>query len=378
MKKNTVLLLTGLCALTLLGGCGKDKSKENGEADRGYDPAEYVTLGEYKGLEIYVEKSEVTDADVQSYIEQMVANYPDYAASDKTKVEDGDFVNIDYEGLMDGAAFSGGTASDQVLEIGSDSFIDGFEDGLIGANVGDKLALNLTFPDPYQNNPDMAGKDVVFNVTVNSIVTPVTVTCDTLSDEYVARNFSYYGITTAQGMKDYVREYLESSNDYTLESNKRSAVLEKLSEVCQVKELPEGLLDKRVVDYKERFEDMCQKNYGMSTAEVLEKYYQETEENFNTETVEYMKGNLETELILLTIADKEEIELDEEGFQEFVSSMMSNYSYSSEEELYEDYEKSYVQDSYRCNLAISMLVENAKVTYTEPEAETEAETEAEK
>ena len=84
--------------------------------------------------------------------------------------------------------------------------------------------------------------------------------------------------------------------------------------------------------------------------------------------MEYRKENLETELILLAIADKEGIELDEEGFQEFVSSMLSNYGYSSEDELYAEYEKSYVQDSYRCNQAISMLVENAKVNYTEPSA----------
>lgn len=368
MKKNTVLLFVGLCALTLLGGCGKDKNKDGEEAGRGYDPADYVTLGDYKGLDISVEKTEVTDAAVQAYIEKMIANASDYETTEKTKVENGDYVNIDYEGLQDGVAFSGGTASDQVLEIGSGSFIDGFEEGLIGANVGDKLALNLTFPDPYKNNPDLAGKEVVFNVTVNSIVTPVPAAYDTLSDAYVARNFSYYGFTTAQGMKDDVKQYLDSQNEYAIENSKRSAILEKLAENCQVKELPEGLLDKRVNDYKEKFEAMCQKQYGKSAAEVLKEQYQKSEEDFNTEAVEYMKENLETELILLAIADKEGIELDEEGFKEFVSNMMSNYQYSSEDELYAEYEKNYVQDSYRCNQAISMLVENAKVNYTEPSA----------
>lgn len=371
MNKKTVLLLTGLCALALLGGCGKDKDKETDEEGRGYDPADYVTLGEYKGLEVSVEKTEVTDADVQAYVEKMIANYPDYETTDKTQVEDGDHVNIDYEGLLDGVAFSGGTASNQVLEIGSNSFIDGFEEGLIGANVGDKVSLDLTFPDPYKNNPDLAGKAVVFNVTVNSVVTPVPVAYDTMTDEYVASNFSYYGFTTAQGMKDGVKEYLVSDNEYNMESSKRSAILEKLAENCEVKELPEGLLDKRVDDYKEKFEAKCQSQYNMSTAEFLAAYYQETEEDFNTQAVEYMKESIETELILLTIADKEGIELDEEGFQSFVSSMMSNYSYSTEDELYADYEKSYVQDSYRCNLAMSFLTENAKVTYTEPEAAAE-------
>lgn len=364
MKKKTIRVLTGLCALALLAGCGKAKDNSG----RDYVPSDYVKLGEYKGVEVSVEKLETSEAAVKEYIEKMIANYPaGYDTLDKAQVEKGDHVNIDYEGLQDGVAFQGGTAKDQVLEIGGGRFIPGFEDGLIGANVGDSLALNLTFPETYSNNPDLAGKDVVFNVTVNAIVSPIPAAYDTMTDEYVASNFTYYGFTTVQGFKDGVKEYLDSDNQYKMDTNTRNAIMDKLMENCKVDQLPEGLLDKRVNDYKEKFEAMCQQQYGMGMADYL-KLANMTEEDFNTETVKNMKESIQTELILLAIAEKEDIKLDEEGYQKFLTSMKSNYNYASDEELFKDYEEDYVKDSYVCNLTMTMLVENAKVNYTEPSA----------
>ena len=97
-------------------------------------------------------------------------------------VEDGDTVNIDYVGKLDGEEFDGGSAEGYDLEIGSCTFIDGFEDGLIGHEIGEKVTLDLTFPDPYPNNPDLAGKPVVFDVTINAIKESQT---PELNDEFV-------------------------------------------------------------------------------------------------------------------------------------------------------------------------------------------------
>ena len=365
MKKRTIFLAAGLCMLALFAGCGKDKADNNGENNNSAE--EYVTLGEYNGIELSVEKSEITEEDVKLYIESILAYYPAYENTDKTVVENGDIVNIDYEGLLDGVAFSGGTAQDQILEIGSGSFIDGFEDGLIGANVGDSLALNLTFPDPYENNPDLAGQAVVFNVTVNAIVQKVEMTYDTMTDEYVAENLStVFGYDTAQGLKDGVMEYMNSSNEATAESNARTALITKLGEICTINELPEGLLDERVNEYEEQFAAMCQEQYGMEVADYLETYYQTTEEDFHTETEEYMKENIELELILLAIAEKEGVEADEEGYQEYVAALISNYGFESEEALIEEYGEDYIKDSYLCNKVVDTLLEKAVITYTAP------------
>ena len=157
MKKKIVAVLLCLTLAFSVTGCGKDKKSESVEntestevvssAAIDFDPLDYVELGDYMGLSVALtEDYSVSDDDVKTFIENsVITNYPYYVDTDKTVVEDGDAVNIDYEGLKDGVAFSGGTATDTVLEIGSNTFIDGFEEGLIGAKVGDKVTLNLFF-----------------------------------------------------------------------------------------------------------------------------------------------------------------------------------------------------------------------------------------
>lgn len=197
MKKKIVAVLLCLTLAFSVTGCGKDKKSESVEntestevvssAAIDFDPLDYVELGDYMGLSVALtDDYSVSDDDVKTFIENsVITNYPYYVDTDKTVVEDGDAVNIDYEGLKDGVAFSGGTATDTVLEIGSNTFIDGFEEGLIGAKVGDKVTLNLTFPESYQNT-DLAGQAVVFNVTINKIVEKQDITYDNMTDEYVA------------------------------------------------------------------------------------------------------------------------------------------------------------------------------------------------
>ena len=157
MKKKIVAVLLCLTLAFSVTGCGKDKKSESVEntestevvssAAIDFDPLDYVELGDYMGLSVALtDDYSVSDDDVKTFIENsVITNYPYYVDTDKTVVEDGDAVNIDYEGLKDGVAFSGGTATDTVLEIGSNTFIDGFEVGLIGAKVGDKVTLNLFF-----------------------------------------------------------------------------------------------------------------------------------------------------------------------------------------------------------------------------------------
>lgn len=157
MKKKIVTLL--LCAVLAVSvtGCGKDK-KENGEsiqegtevsggteiskssASLAYDAKDYVTLGNYEGLEVTLDQDyEVDDKTVADYVNNnVIVNYPYYKELDKTTVEKGDFADIDYSGTKDGEKFDGGTAEGSVLEIGKAGFIDGFEDGIVGMKVGEE------------------------------------------------------------------------------------------------------------------------------------------------------------------------------------------------------------------------------------------------
>lgn len=375
MKKKLVILLAAVCAVSMLGGCGTDKKSDKKETkeeksakDIEYDVSDYVTLGEYKGMEVTLDSDyEVTEEAVKSQIESLLTSYPAYEDSDKTTVEDGDFVNIDYEGLKDGVAFDGGTAQGTVLEIGSGRFIDGFESGLIGANVGDTVSLNLTFPEDYQNT-EMAGQAVVFNVTVNKIVNKADMTYDTITDQYVTDNFSSSGYETVQDLKDGVKERLTQSNESSKESDTQSAILEKLKEVCTVNSLPDGVLDQRVKEYKEKMEKTLKETYNMEMTDYLSSIGK-TQEDFDTEITDYMQQNLEMEMILTAIADKEKIEVDEDGYKEYLANVISNGGYEDEDALMEEYGEEYVKTIYRNNKAMDMVKENAVVTYGDSAAE---------
>lgn len=370
MKKKLVVLLAAVCAVSMLGGCGSDK-KNDKKSDKkeskstvsiDYNASDYVTLGDYLGMQVALDSNyEVTDDDVKSKIETLIASYPAYEDTDKTTVENGDFVNIDYEGLKDGVAFDGGTAKGTVLEIGSNKFIDGFESGLIGANVGDTVSLNLTFPENYQST-ELAGQAVVFNVTINKIVTKQDINYDNITDQYVADNFSSQGYETVQALKDGVKEQLTKSNESTKETDTQSAILEKLQEVCTVNSLPDGVLDQRVKDYKDEMEKTLKDKYNMSVEDYLSSM-NETQEEFDTKVNDYMQKNLEVELILTAIADKEGIEVDEDGYKEYINNIISNGNYADENALMDEYGEDYVKNIYRNNKAMDLITEKAVVTY---------------
>lgn len=147
-------------------------------------------LGNYKGVEIAKDNVEVSDDEVQSEIDNLLASYPEYQKLDKTTVRGRRLGQYRFVGKKDGEAFEGGSSSEggYDLLIGSGSFIDGFEDGLIGKNVGDSFELPLTFPDTYTPNPDLAGQDVVFDVTINAIEEQVDAEWN---DAFVQKNTDY-------------------------------------------------------------------------------------------------------------------------------------------------------------------------------------------
>lgn len=196
MKRKAAIMMVALMTAGLLGACGgkedstgssssgntnKESSEVTGttasdeETERtdlkDIKVEDYVTLGEYKNIAVTVSaQAQVEDSDVDSNALQLYNSKVTAANGGimDRAAEDGDTVNIDYEGKKDDVAFQGGTAQNQSLTLGSNSFIDGFEDGLIGVKPGETVDLNLTFPENYQST-ELAGAEVVFTVTVNFI-----------------------------------------------------------------------------------------------------------------------------------------------------------------------------------------------------------------
>lgn len=210
MKKRSISILLTLCLVLVIAGCsnktptegdggagtpgvqdgtGEDTDNSGGEEPTGVaafpldglvdengfftgvTASEFVTLPEYKGVALPPETLTASDEDINEVVASFLAQYPKYEQITDRAVEDGDTVNIDYTGYVDGEAFQGGSTggSGQTVTIGVDQFIDDFLEQLIDHTPGENYDIEVTFPDPYQNNPDLAGKDATFNVTINYI-----------------------------------------------------------------------------------------------------------------------------------------------------------------------------------------------------------------
>lgn len=366
LKKNdTKKWLAAAVAFTVaLGaaGCGSgEKSKI-----RSYDVEKYVTLGSYDGLAVEVAGDfEVSDEDVENYINDMLKYYPNYTDSDKQVVEEGDCVNIDYEGKKDGVAFNGGTAQGHVLEIGSNSFIPGFEDGLIGAKVGETRDLNLTFPDNY-GSEELAGAAVVFTVKVNKIVDKEIIDYSRLTDEFVTSNFN--DMDSVEMLYNETKSYMLDDCEENRIVAERAAALDALIAASKVA-VPDGLVEMKVDQYVQQFTNQnC--TDGKTLADVLKTQYNMTEEEFQETVTKEMTENMDDELTLEALAKAEGETLDEEGFSEYISQAMANGNYKSEEELYKaydsDYEdgKTYLQNRYLLTNTLTNLLEKCKISYT--------------
>ncbi len=339
-------------------GCGTPKIHS-------YDVEKYVSLCDYEGMEVDVPGDfTVTDDDAIDYIDTLLAMYPGYEDTDKKTVEDGDCVNIDYVGKKDGVAFDGGSAEDYVLEIGSGTFIDGFEEGLIGVDVGETVDLNLTFPEDYQSE-ELAGAAVVFTVTVNKIVVPEELTYDGLTDEYVSKNMGY---DTVDDFLDASRSYLEQSTEQNREVETRKAVIDQLIANSKVA-IPDGLLDMKADQYRQQFiAQNC--SDGTSLADYLSENYAMTEEEFLSEITNELNENLDDELALEAFVKAENLKLDEDGYGQFAESAMESGGYATKEELYEAYDseyedgESFLRRRYLLTDALTKLVEKCEINYT--------------
>ncbi len=396
MKKKIMMILLAAVMTVSAGACGKDQKEkpesgssadtqtddksgkdadtktDGGEgaakADQvSYETDQCVTLGDYSALEISLPNEyKVTKAQIDDYALSM-AQYnakPVYKDTNKKTVEDGDTVNIDYEGKKDGVAFPNGTDKGYNLTIGSHNFIEGFEEGLIGKKVGETVDLDLTFPENYPSE-DIAGAAVVFTVKINKIVKEDPDAKFELNDEFVQENYNY---KTVDEFKEKVKEYLKESNKSSKEVDTRQAVINKLQEICEVK-MPDELLEARTADYIVQFtnnncgDDTTLKDY------LSANYNGMTEEEFKSNITTEMQTNLKTELILEAIAKKEGIQLEEEAFQDYVQQQMEVYAHETAEDFYKangvdaKSGEAYERKVFVCNLALDQVVDQAKVMY---------------
>ena len=314
----------------------------------GIDVEKCVTLGDYKGVTVEKTIQSVTDEDVQNEIDNALANYPvevDRAA------KEGDTVNIDYVGKIDGEEFDGGSDQGADLKLGSGKFTDGFEDGLIGARKGETRTLNLTFPEDYTQ--DLAGKAVEFTVTVNAVKEPLSEP----TDQWVADNIEGY-----DNIADYkagIRSEQEESNEQTAENQVRYAAWTQVIDNCTINEYPETLVEVGKKLYEQQVE-----TYAKYAGMELDAYIESsglTQEEYQSNMEEYGKNVAAQALVCQAICDKEGFAIGDDDYQKALQDMLTEYG-CTEDELIQTYGQDNVEQSIMLNRVSNLILENANVT----------------
>ena len=310
-----------------------------------YDPFDYVTLGKYKGLTIKVNPIYVTDKQVM----ERIASETRKNLKEGT-VESGDIVNIDYVGKIDGEEFDGGRAEGYDLEIGSSTFIDGFEDGIIGMQGGETKDLELKFPEDYHST-DLAGKDVVFTVTVNSISR-----VPELTDE-VADSISK-GMT-AESYKKNVRKTLEEQEKESQKSESEQEILQIVYDNATISDFPEKSLQNTIERAKDYYEWMAS-TYGMSFEEYLSTYGMSQEE-FLTQIQSVAEEALGEEMTLLSIAKEENIKISDEEYRDGLARYAEAQGWDDPFKIEESYGENYIKNSLLQEKVLDFLYDNANI-----------------
>ena len=326
-----------------------------------YKALDYVTLGQYTGFTLQGQSTEVTDDEVMASLNSSIGTDYYTEVTDRP-VQEGDVVNIDYTGKKDGKAFDGGTASGYDLTIGSNTFIDGFEDGLIGANTGDTLDLNLTFPDNY-NSEDLAGQDVVFTVTINSIREFPEIT-DDLINEITGGSY-----TTVDDYKTYLKDQLVQQKEDARESAIRSQILTKLMDTCTVDSDPDGLFDYYTALYKRQYQTYAS-YYGINLKDMVESSGM-TMDDFNTELEKEARVEMDQELILEAIEEKEKLEISDEEYDQSVEEQAEKLGYTDVDQFKESVDQEEFTRYLLMEKALKFVEDNSVITQEGDEAVTE-------
>lgn len=310
MKKRLAAVLTGvLAASMILAGCSASKGLETDE----------IKITQYKDVEVdQIDKpEEITDDEIDSSIQLALQAHP----LTEGTVEMGDTAVIDFVGKIDGVAFEGGTSADYPLEIGSGSFIPGFEDSIVGHAVDDTFDWEGAFPEDYQND-EYAGKACVFTITVKGIVSELT-------DDFV-QSVSEKSKTVDE-YKEEVKKELEEDAQRVYRDSLSAAVWAKVLENTEVSKYPEDKV-KEMSDSLIEYYKTAADYYGLEYEEFIEQQMGSTVEDFEAQVEEAAKTAAKQTMAIEAIAKKEKIEINDKNYDETLEKVAKSYGYDNSED----------------------------------------------
>ena len=261
-----------------------------------------VKLGDYKGIEVKQKKVSVTEAEVESELKGMQQKHARFVEVTDRAAKNGDLVNLNYSGSVDGVKFAGGTAEDQELELGSHTFIEGFEEQMVGMTIGEEKDLNVTFPEAY-HSADLAGKPAVFAVKLLGIREKVLPEID---DAFVA---DVTELNTVAELKADIKKHIKEHKEQHAKVNAENELISKVVDNATV-EIPDAMvehqLDNMVEDVKHRlaYQGLAFEDYLKYTGSTLEDYKKSRRDE--------AKKGVKTNLVLEEIVKQEKIEVTED------------------------------------------------------------------
>lgn len=357
IKKIVALLLAIALAGGMLASCARQKEETETEGfdyssafdSEGYfegvKASDYVTLPDYSAYEMPEEYKTASQESIDKELEAIKDSFKTQEKDTDTErvIADGDTVNIDYVGKIDGAEFEGGSTEGNGTDvtIGVTNYIEGFLDQLVGHKAGESFDINVTFPEDY-GNEELNGKDAVFSITVNHIYKDVY---PEINDEFVKENLSAYYSSLDEFMKD-----LENR---IIDQQQKDYVWNKLLEESEVKDYPQQMLDYEKEYYKNYMNQQAAM-YGMEVDELAGLMGFDNLDAYITDMEDNMKETVKSYLVVQAIAEKEGLKVQNNDIAEYFETYMGSSDYSSYETMYgKPYLKFIVMNDLMLNKLIS-------------------------
>lgn len=374
MKKRSYIFMAAAMTVMLVAGCGDKKQNDTGgteeTAEQGstgsrnsaewdstgmdfsdaleFNVSDYVKLGDYKGLEVtYPSVLAVTDENVEEEIQYELEENIEYREVKDRAAQEGDTVNIDFTGTIDGQEFEGGSAEGYELELGAGDFLEDFEKNLDGKKAGESVVFKMTFPEDYDE--ELGGKEVEFTVKVNSISQAVT---PEYNEDFVKSVSDY------ETIKDYeasIREQLESDAQDESKTEAQENALNLAIGNAEINGYPQKLYDFFYDDTVTGY-----KNY----AELMGMDYEEFLKSFMTEDdiAEMVLGQVNEYLVVCAILEKEGQEISDSDYKKLAEQMAKDNEYETLEEYENDYGAIYIRTQLARERVVDLLYESAKLT----------------
>lgn len=310
-----------------------------------YDPDDYVTLGDYKGLDIELQKYEVTDEDVEEEIESLLEEFAEEV--DKESAEDGDYLSLSYKLTVDGADIEGTEEEDVLMQLGEEDLYAEFDEALRGAKAGDQVNIPIVLDDTYGD--EYTDKEGIYVVNVDQVY---AINTPELTDDFVKENTEYDSV---DAYKEGIRANLSKSFEIESRSEAGESAIKAAAEKAEFKGFPEDLYNRTKQETEESY-DYYSAMFGTDRDALI------SDEDLEAEVLDEVNN----QILVKAVAKAENLVLDEEAYQTYLADNLAVYGYSDPASLEADYTREVLEEEALRDMVRNFLIENGNVTEVEP------------